>query len=83
MENKRKASGATNHEAGSDTPDRAAKRRKLQEVRSHAPPLLFPPYIHSPAIHLVWKFVCVPSAKDALEARAGVGAIMTAEAIEG
>ncbi|KAI0007634.1 Bromodomain-containing protein [Xylariaceae sp. FL0662B] len=31
MENKRKASGVHGAEAGSDTPDRAAKRRKLQE----------------------------------------------------
>lgn len=34
MENKRKASAASGHEAGPDTPDRAAKRRKLQEVCS-------------------------------------------------
>ncbi|KAK7914650.1 bromodomain containing protein [Apiospora marii] len=31
MENKRKASGASGIENGADTPDRAAKRRKLQE----------------------------------------------------
>jgi hypothetical protein len=32
MDTKRKASGANGIEASADTPDRASKRRKLQEV---------------------------------------------------